>query len=169
MKRYIYAFDTADSARAALERLEALGFEDEDITLIARADIQHDNIPDSLLDVSTDIVPAMGRGALFGSVTGLCAGVALSLVPVLGFVLAGPQLIAFGAGGALVGAWSSALAGSTVPNAIRRTFASEIDAGRTLLIVHSRHGNDRNILRAMSNRPNSHLLWQSDSSRATAA
>jgi len=38
-----------------------------------------------------------------------------------------------------------------------------------LLIVHSRHGNDRNILRAMSNRPNSHLLWQSDSSRTTAA
>src|SRR5215475_16086816 len=107
----------------------------------------------------------MGRGIAVGSVTGVCAGIVLGFIPALGIEIAFPELIAFLAGGALVGAWSAGLAGSTVPNAIRRTFDSEIEAGRTLLIVHSRHGNDQQILRAMSLRPNSHLLWQSDSSK----
>jgi hypothetical protein len=169
MKRYIYAFDTAESAEAALERLKALGFDEEDISLIARPDIQHDKIPNRLLDASTDVVPALGRGAVAGGAAGLLAGLVVSLVPPIGIALSAAELIAFLAGGAIVGAWTAGLAGSTVPNAIRRTFDGEIEAGRTLLIVHSRHGNDQNILRAMSLRPNSHLLWQSDSSKAKAA
>ena len=168
MKRYIYAFDTTDSARSASERLRALGFDEGDLSLIARPDLQHDRVPEQLLDASTDVVPALGRGALFGGATGLCAGLVLGFIQVAGFELAVPELLAFLAGGALVGAWTSGLAGSAVPNAIRRTFESEIEAGRTLLVVDA-HGNDRNILRTMSARPNSHLLWQSDSSKATAA
>ena len=168
MKRYIYAFDSTDSARSASERLQALGFDERDIFLIARPDLQHDKVPEQLLDASTDVVPAMGRGIVVGSVTGLCAGIVLGFIPALGIEIAVPELIAFLAGGALVGAWSAGLAGSTVPNAIRRTFENEIAAGRTLLIVDA-HGNDHNILRAMSARPNSHLLWQSDSSKAKAA
>ena len=171
MKRYIYAFDTPDSARSALGRLKGIGIDEQDISLIARSDleIQHDKIPEHLLDASTDFVPAVRRGAVFGGVTGLCAGVVLGFVPALGLELALPELIAFLVGGALVGAWTSGLAGSTVPNAIRRTFDSEIAAGRTLLIVGSRHGNDEDILRAMSIRPEIHLMWQSDSSKAKTA
>ena len=168
MKRYIYAFDTTDSARSAEERLLALGFRVQDMFLIARPDLQHDNIPEQLLDASTDVVPAIGRGIVVGSVTGLCAGIVLSFIPALGIEIAIPELIAFLGGGALVGAWSAGLAGSTVPNAIRRTFENEIEAGRTLLVIDA-HGNDSNILRAMSARPNSHLLWQSDSTKAKAA
>ncbi len=168
MKRYIYAFDSADAALSAAQRLEALGFDEQDIALIARPDLQHDKIPERLLDASTDFVPAMGRGALIGGLTGACAGLVLGFVPAVGLDVALPGLIALLAGGALVGAWSAGLAGSTVPNAIRRTFDGEIEAGRTLLVVDA-HGNDRNILRAMAARPNSHLLWQSDSSKARAA
>lgn len=168
MKRYIYAFDTTDSARSASERLQALGFEEGDMSLIARPDLQHDEVPDQLLDASSDVVPAMGRGALIGGLTGLVAGIVLSFVPAFGLEIAAAELIVFAVFGALVGTWSAGLVGSAVPNAIRRTFDSEIEAGRTLLIVNA-HGNDHNILRAMSVRPNSHLLWQSDSSKAKAA
>jgi hypothetical protein len=40
-----------------------------------------------------------------------------------------------GLGGAAVGGWSSALAGSTVEDPVRRRFHDEIDAGRILLVL----------------------------------
>jgi len=169
MKRYIYAFDTPESARAAVADLKAAGFDEKQVSLVARSDIQLEQIPDRLLDPSMDFVPALGRGAVVGGATGLFAGIVATAIPALGIVLGGPALIGFLAGGALVGAWSSALVGATVPDQIRRTFESEIEAGRTLLVVDSDGNNDVQIQHNMARIANNHLLWQSDSTRADAA
>lgn len=37
--------------------------------------------------------------------------------------------------GALVGTWSSALVGATVPDPVRRQFEDEIEAGRVLVVI----------------------------------
>jgi hypothetical protein len=37
--------------------------------------------------------------------------------------------------GALVGSWSSALVGATVPDPVRRNFEEEIEAGRVLVVI----------------------------------
>jgi hypothetical protein len=169
MKRYIYAFDTLESARAAVEALRSSGLDEKHISLVARSDIQLDSIPDRLLDPSMDFVPALARGATIGGATGLFAGIVATAIPALGIVLGGPALIGFLAGGALVGAWSSALVGSAIPDAIRRTFENEIEAGRTLLVVDSVGADEVFIQHVMSQGQNSHLLWQSDSTKATAA
>ena len=38
MKRLVYAFDTADSARAAIDELRGFGVDDKCISLIARSE-----------------------------------------------------------------------------------------------------------------------------------
>jgi hypothetical protein len=77
-------------------------------------------------------------------------------------------LLGFFAGGALVGAWSSALVGASVPNETRRKFEDEIEAGRTLLVIDSSGSNDALITSAMASGNDRHLIWQSNIA-ATAA
>jgi hypothetical protein len=40
-----------------------------------------------------------------------------------------------GAAGALIGTWTSAMAGATVPDPVRRHYEREIEAGRILLVI----------------------------------
>jgi hypothetical protein len=161
VKRYIYAFDTAGAARGAVNMLRGHGVSDEAISLVARSSIELEEIPSRYLDASTDFIPALRRGAAIGGVIGLCAGLVALAIPTLGITLAGPALIGFFAGGAVLGAWSSALVGSSVPDEVRRKFEDEIKAGRTLLVVDSNDHNDLLIMETMSEGVDRHLLWQS--------
>ena len=100
MKRYIYAFDSTDSARNAVTALRARGIDEQCISLIARADIQLEKIPDRYLDASTDFMPALGRGAALGGAAGMFAGIVAMAIPPLGIAIGGPVLLGFFAGGA---------------------------------------------------------------------
>jgi hypothetical protein len=169
MRRYIYAFDSAESARKAVDDLRREGIGDECISLIARADIQLEEIPDRFLDASTDFAPALGRGVAIGGITGLFAGIIAMSIPPLGIAMAGSALLAFFGGGAMLGAWTSALIGTSVPNAVRRKFEDEIKAGRTLLVIDSSADNDILISRLMSAGIDRHLVWQSEVDASAAA
>jgi hypothetical protein len=169
MKRYIYAYDTSASARAAVKQLVGHGVDEDKISLIARTDIQLDKIPDRFLDARTDFAPAIARGAAVGGTTGLFAGIIAMAIPALGIAIGGPALVAFLAGGALVGAWSSALVGSSVPDVVRRKFEDEIAGGRTLLVVDVTRREQPFIAELMAATSDHHLLWQSDSDQAAAA
>ena len=168
MKRYIYAFDSPDSARSAVGALRAKGIDERCISLIARADVQLEKIPDRYLDDSTDFMPALGRGAALGGVAGMFAGIVAMAIPPLGIAIGGAALLGFFAGGALVGAWSCALVGASVPNETRRKFEDEIEAGRTLLVIDSSGGNDALITSSMAFGTNHHLIWQSNSAPTAA-
>lgn len=162
MKRYIYAFDSPESAHAAVIALRLNGIDEKYISLIARADIQLEKIPERFLDASNDFVPAIGRGVAIGGITGLFAGLIAMAIPPLGIALGGSALLAFFGGGAMLGAWTSALVGASVPNEIRRKFEDEIQAGRTLLVIDSHAGNDALIIGLMATGEDRHLMWQSD-------
>ena len=71
MKRYVYAFDTSDAAMSAVEYLGANGLDGQHVSLVARSDINKNELPDSLLNVSMDFTPSVKRGAVFGAATGL--------------------------------------------------------------------------------------------------
>ncbi|HEY6545361.1 MAG TPA: hypothetical protein VIZ64_10730 [Dokdonella sp.] len=130
-----HVFRTASPAEAmqAVAAARSAGAEDDAITLVARSDIEMDEVPGERIEVGADIAPAAWRGAATGGALGVVGGVVGMAIPVIGLPLAGVGLVALTA--AAVGAWSSALMGSTVPSEVRREFEAEIEAGRVLVVV----------------------------------
>ncbi len=131
--RHVFSVPDLAVARHALDAARAAGLDNDDLSLIARADIELDSIPDELKDAATDFMPAALRGAAAGGGIGLVAGLAALAFPPLGITLAGAALVT--AGGAAVGTWVSALIGSTVKDPVRRKFEDEIATGRILLVI----------------------------------
>lgn len=139
MTRRVYAFSGPPDAYRAVQALRRAGIQDHSLSLVARADVELERLPDRELDVRSDIGPAAARGAAFGGASGLLAGLVAAAIPPLGITLGGAALLAFTGVGAALGAWSSALMGATVPNDVRRSFEAELEHGRVLLVVDHTH------------------------------
>lgn len=131
--RHVFIVPHLAAAQAAISAARGAGLPDDNLSLIARANIELDAIPDHRKDAATDFMPAALRGAAAGGGAGLLAGLLAIAFPPLGVTLAGAAMLTVG--GTLVGTWVSALVGSSVPDPIRRTFESEIEAGKILLVV----------------------------------
>lgn len=131
--RQVYSTQDVAHARKALAALHMAGIGNDAISLVARSDIELQRVPDSLKEADTDAVPAAVRGMGVGGGVGLLAGLAAIVVAPVGITLAGAAAI--GAVGALVGGWSSALMGASLPDPVRQQFDDEISAGRVLVLV----------------------------------
>jgi hypothetical protein len=131
--RRVYATPNLAAAQAALAAARDTGIDAHSLSLIARSDIEMESVPDELREAHTDTIPAALRGAAEGGAVGLVAGLIAVAIPPLGITLAGAGLIA--AIGALVGSWSSALVGASVPDPVRRRFEETIQAGQILLVI----------------------------------
>lgn len=131
--RHVFVTRDVLQARDALLALREQGVGVDDISLVARSDIELDRIPDDLKEADTDFLPAAMRGMGIGGATGLLAGLAAVVFTPVGITLAGAAAV--GALGALVGGWSSALMGSALPDPVRQQFDDEISAGRILVLV----------------------------------
>ncbi len=131
--RHVFATPDVAVAYRAVAAARDAGVADADVSLVARSDIQLDEIPSDRLDATADTVPAALRGAGTGGAIGLVAGLVAVAIPPIGITVAGAGLMALI--GAAVGGWSSALVGASVPNSVRRQFEEEIDAGRVLVVV----------------------------------
>ncbi|MDQ3038435.1 MAG: hypothetical protein M3Q51_07950 [Pseudomonadota bacterium] len=131
--RHVFSNPDLLTTAAAMVAARGAGIEDADMLLVARSDIELDSIPDSRREADTDMLPAALRGAGYGGATGLLAGLIAVVVPPVGLTLAGAAAV--GLAGAMIGTWSSALVGSSLPDPIRVKFEDEIEAGRILLLV----------------------------------
>lgn len=131
--RHVFSVTDIAAAQRAMRAAREAGLDDEDLSLIARADIELEEIPDKRKIADTDFMPAALRGAAAGGATGLLAGLVAIAFPPLGVTLAGAGLLTVV--GAAVGTWTSALVGSTVEDPVRRKFEEEIEAGRILLVI----------------------------------
>lgn len=132
-QRRVYLTGNISQARNAISALHAQGLCDDAISLVARSDIELQQISNRHKEADTDFIPAAVRGAGVGGVTGVLAGLAATVFTPAGVTLAGAAAV--GAVGALVGTWASALMGSALPDPIRQKFEDEIEAGRILLLV----------------------------------
>lgn len=132
--RRIYSTDNLSSAERAVAAARDTGLGEDALSLVARSDIEIHAIPDALKEADTDLVPAAARGAGYGAAAGVVAGLAAATFPPLGLTLAGAML-GGGAAGALIGTWTSAMAGASVPDPVRRHYEREIEAGRILVVI----------------------------------
>lgn len=131
--RHVFSTPDLDTAQAVMAAARNAGVHDDDILLIARSDIELDEIPNERKEADTDLIPAALRGAGYGGAAGLLAGLAAIVITPIGLTLAGAAAAAVA--GALVGSWASALVGSSLPDPIRRKFDEEIQAGRILVVL----------------------------------
>ncbi|MBE1161531.1 hypothetical protein [Dyella acidiphila] len=131
-KRLVFSVGDMPAARIAMEQARGAGIPDDDISLIARSD-KSDMIPDDRKIVEGDFYPAAAKGAVGGAVVGLVAGLVAVAIPPLGITVAGA--FAMAAGGSVLGAWSTALAGSAVADPASRKFEGEVQAGRILVVI----------------------------------
>lgn len=109
------------------------GVPDDDISLIAREDIELQQIPDHLMIGRTDFHPAAARGMACGGGSGLLLSLIAIAAPPLDVSLAGAAAITLA--GATVGCWTGALIGTDVPDVVHRKFKHEIDAGKILVVL----------------------------------
>lgn len=128
-------FKTPDlaAARRAMDAARHAGIDDSNLSLVARADIELEQLPDHRLNDHHDVQPAAIRGLALGGGSGLLLGLVAVAVPLLGLTLAGAAVMA--AAGAAVGAGSGALIGLDVPDAVSRTFKEEIRDGHILVVL----------------------------------
>ncbi|AZR24258.1 hypothetical protein [Xanthomonas vasicola] len=145
--RHVYSTADLDSAQRVLQAARGAGIDNDALSLIARSDIELQDVPDERKDAKTDFLPAAARGAATGGAAGLVAGLVAIAVPPIGLTLAGAGVMALA--GALVGSWSSALIGATVPDPVRRQFEDEIQAGRVLVILDAEQAALQNAEPAM--------------------
>lgn len=131
-KRWVFSAQDMVMARMAMDQARTAGVLDDDISLIARSD-KSEMIPDDRKIIEGDFYPAAAKGAVGGAVIGLVAGLVAVAIPPLGVTLAGA--VAMAAGGGVLGAWSTALAGSAVEDPASRKFESEVQAGRILVVI----------------------------------
>lgn len=136
-KRHAYVTDSLEIADRCVKKARRLGLKDEDISVIARSDIELVAIPDELHDAApNDTVPAAARGLVGGGATGVLLGLAATVVPAWGVTMAGVGIL--GVIGAAVGTWSAALMGSAIPNQVRRELEDCIDAGKVLVVLDAK-------------------------------
>jgi len=128
-------FSTPDlaAAHSAMDAARDAGIDDKDISLIAREDIELDQIADHRLVDHNDSNPGAVRGIGLGGGTGLLLGLIAVAVPPLGLTVAGVGAMAVA--GAAMGAWTGALVGFNVPDAVSRAVEEQIEAGRILVVV----------------------------------
>ena len=131
--RHVFSTRDIHAAELAVDALRQAGLSDDNISLVARRDIESEGIPDDQRDTGDDF----GRGGLKGMLTGGGSGLLVGLVaigvPPLGLTLAGAAALTVA--GAAVGGWVGMLTGTAAPGPVRRKFEDEIAAGRVLVAV----------------------------------
>ncbi|RPE79695.1 hypothetical protein [Vulcaniibacterium tengchongense] len=131
--RHVFSTPDVATARAAMDVARQAGVREDDLLLVARSDIELDDIPNEHKEADTDLAGAALRGAGYGGAAGLLAGLAAVVISPIGLTLAGAAATTLA--GAIVGSWASALVGSSLPDPIRRKFDHEIKNGNILLLV----------------------------------
>lgn len=132
-KRHVFSTSDAKAAKAAVLAAREAGVPNDDISLVARHDIELEKIPEHRQEPEEDVGRGGMKGVLTGGGSGLLAGIiAVSFAPI-GLTLAG--VAAMTLAGAAVGGWVGMLTGAAEPDSVRRAFESEVEAGHVLVVI----------------------------------
>src|SRR6266705_2908230 len=146
-------FTDRTSADHAMDELRLAGFHDNQIGFVVRENQPTQPIPATDEATKPETGPTAAAGAVTGGVVGGLAGAAAAfLIPGFGPAIAGGILTAT-LGGAAIGAAAGSLIGTFVrmgvPEEEAHYYTQELQAGRTIVIVHAngRHYEAFHILR----------------------
>lgn len=147
-------FDTYDDAVIAVNKLEALGIDRDDISIVANNtdewysdDVRPAERRDTASNAGDDAATGAGVGALVGGAGGLLAGLGMLAIPGVGPVVAAGWLVATGVGavagaaaGGAVGGLVGAMTAQGVPESEANLYAEGVRRGGTLVSARVHDG-----------------------------
>ena len=137
-RRLYYVMPDLPSARRMMDDLLLARIEERHIHFLGKRGTSMDGLHEANVLQKSDIVHGAQLGTTMGAVVGCVAGALLIWFPPAAGI---PQVLAVvvaTAAGAAFGAWTSSMAGASVPNSRLKCFASAIDEGKILLMVDVR-------------------------------
>lgn len=148
-QRIAFLCHDTSAAKEVVGRLQGQNFHEDDIFVVTQADIVLDDLPEADPRQSSNLLPALKRGAGVGGGMGLFAGVLMATAPLAGVALSAGAVAAMTAGGAAFGAWTSSLIGVSVPNTKLEEFQKAIDAGRALVLVDAKDEEAEQLMKSL--------------------
>jgi hypothetical protein len=134
-RRLYFLLPDVVSTQQVVDDLLIARIEARRVHVLARGDVDLQDLPKARVPQATDVVHGAQIGALLGAVAGGIGAILLIAFPPSGLstqlvtVLTGSLL------GALFGVWAASLAGASVAHSKLKQFQPWIDQGRLLLIV----------------------------------
>ncbi|MGI6143150.1 MAG: hypothetical protein ACOYEK_04755 [bacterium] len=140
MKTVIGVFNSEDQAQRAIGALRQAGFEDNEISLVARKGEGGGSEQGETLTASEDIGGGVTTGGVLGGLAGLAAGAGALVIPGIGPLIAAGPLA-----GLLSGAAAGGIAGGLIdwgiPEDRGRYYEEQVKQGQILAAI--RAGDDK--------------------------
>lgn len=135
MRRIYFLLPDVKTARTIVDELLLARIEWRHIHVIARHDIELEDLPEATLAQKSDLLPSLARGAAAGGVSGMLAGLVALAFPPAGLTIAGGAVVAMTLAGAGFGSWISTMIGVGVPNSRLKHFEKAVEDGELLMMV----------------------------------
>lgn len=114
-RRIYFLLPNVESAKAIVDELLLARIEERHIHIVAREGTPLGDLPEAGAAQSSDLIPAMEKGAIAGGITGVLAGVLAVTFPPAGLVLGGGALLGFTAFTTGFGTWMAGMVGVGSP------------------------------------------------------
>ena len=134
-RRLYFLLPDMPSAHGMLDEMLLARIEVGHIRFLARRGTLDGDLPEAGVLQKTDFVHGAQTGIMVGGLCGTLAGALLVFFPPDGLQLQLVTVLITALLGALFGAWTSSLAGSSVPNSRLSAFHVEIERGKVLMMV----------------------------------
>ena len=135
MRRLYFLLPDISMAKAVVNELLLERIKEHHIHVLANEDTDIGNLPEAGLLQKSDFIPAIERGLIIGSLTGVIAGIAVITFPPAGLAPGGGSVLIISLLGAVIGAWFSGMVGVDVRNTHLKRFEPSLDKGNILLMV----------------------------------
>lgn len=134
MKRLCFLSPDIDHARKAVADFKRAGIAEKHIYALAKYGTDMEDLPDAGPE-SNDFLPAYKRGLELGGTAGVLAGLTALAFPPSGIIVGGGLVVLLGLYGAGLGGLLTGIAGASFASSKIKTFESEIEKGKILLMV----------------------------------
>ena len=134
-KRLYYVLPDLAHARQMFNHLLLAQVEARHIHVLARDDLDLDEMPAAGLNQRTDVLHGAVQGLLYGGLSGALLGMFLLLNPPETMAVNQVVILLLALLGAVFGAWIASLIGLNIGNTQLDAFQADIEAGRILLMV----------------------------------
>ena len=135
MRRIYFLIPDVRSAKSIFNELLLARIEERRIHVLAKEGTPLEDLPEARVAQSSDLIPALERGAAAGGISGLLAGALAVSFPPAGLVLGSGALLGITLFGAGFGAWMSSMVGIGLPSGRLEKFDAAIARGELLLMI----------------------------------